>query len=68
MNLLDCCRTSVESSVKPQSASYFVETSRRNPLGKDLIFYECSRCETRWVHETLTYTPFTETWTPLPKF
>lgn len=64
MDPKDCCKSSIRAISQGEDVGFFVEQGRRNPIGKELTFYECSACERQWVREELTAEPYTETWSP----
>ncbi|PHN61965.1 hypothetical protein AO275_20765 [Pseudomonas viridiflava] len=62
MGINDCCRASMSDIDDGATADGFVKTSQRAPIGKNMSFYICTTCDTKWCRTEQTHEPYKRFW------
>ena len=65
MGINACCEASMHKIDEGNIAFGFDKTGQRNPIGKDMDFYTCTTCETRWCRTAQTHHPYEVVWAEL---
>ncbi|GEM_PF-3970389 len=48
MEIAECCRQSRDAYDYADDPRFFLETQRRNPIGWEIIFFDCQYCGSQW--------------------
>jgi hypothetical protein len=62
MEINVCCESAMRTIDGGGIAFGFNQTGQRNPIGKDMNFYTCLACETRWARAAQTHHPYGVVW------